>query len=60
MATFHLENSDVQILDMRSPGQPVIELRGHRKQVNAIGFGPGDQPLLATTGMTFFLSFIAA
>jgi WD repeat-containing protein 68 len=56
MATFHMESSDVQILDMRSPGQPVIELRGHRKQVNAIGFGPGDQPLLATAGMAFIFS----
>jgi len=50
MATFHLDGHDVQILDMRSPGSPVIELRGHRAQVNAIAFGAGDQPLLATAG----------
>jgi WD repeat-containing protein 68 len=55
MATFHLDGHDVQILDMRSPGSPVIELRGHRAQVNAIAFGAGDQPLLATAGMPIYV-----
>ncbi|KAG1870108.1 WD40-repeat-containing domain protein [Suillus subalutaceus] len=41
MSTFHMDGQDVQILDMRSPGQPVIELRGHRAQ---------DRPTLATAG----------
>lgn len=38
MATFHLDSPDVQILDMRSPGQPVIELKGHRSQVTALSW----------------------
>jgi WD repeat-containing protein 68 len=50
MATFHMEGADIQVLDMRSPGQPVLELRAHRAQVNAAAFGGGDQPLLATAG----------
>lgn len=50
MATFHMEGTDVQILDMRSPGQPVLELRAHRAQVNAAAFSTGEQPLLATAG----------
>ncbi|KAL4073851.1 WD40-repeat-containing domain protein [Scleroderma yunnanense] len=48
MSTFHMDGSDVQILDMRSPGQPVIELRGHRSQVNAMGWSTTDHPILAT------------
>jgi WD repeat-containing protein 68 len=50
LATFHMDGSDVQILDMRSPGQPVMEMRAHRAQVNAVAFGSGEQPLLATAG----------
>lgn len=60
MATFHMESSDVQILDMRSPGQPVMELRGHRAQVNALGWGMGDQPLLATAGQhSYFVPLLS-
>ncbi|KAF7965742.1 hypothetical protein HWV62_42016 [Athelia sp. TMB] len=50
MSTFHMDGSDVQILDMRSPGQPVMELRAHRAQVNALGWGSSENPLLATAG----------
>ncbi|KAJ3518130.1 hypothetical protein NLJ89_g47 [Agrocybe chaxingu] len=50
MSTFHMDGSDVQILDMRSPGQPVIELRGHHAPLNALGWGSADHPLLATAG----------
>lgn len=50
MSTFHMDGSDIQILDMRSPGQPVMELRAHRAQVNALGWGSSDNPLLATAG----------
>ncbi|KAH8119190.1 WD40 repeat-like protein [Phellopilus nigrolimitatus] len=48
MSTFHIDNNDVQILDMRSPGQPVLELKAHRAPINALGWGSADQPLLAT------------
>jgi DDB1- and CUL4-associated factor 7 len=52
MSTFHMDGSEIQILDMRSPGQPVLELKGHHSQVNTLGWGSGghDQPLLATAG----------
>ncbi|KAI5123856.1 hypothetical protein M0805_005673 [Coniferiporia weirii] len=48
MSTFHIDNNDVQILDMRSPGQPVLELKAHKAPINALGWGSADQPLLAT------------
>lgn len=50
MATFHLDSADVQMLDMRSPGQPVAELRAHQGEVNAIGWGKSDSHLLSTSG----------
>lgn len=49
MATFHLDSSDVQILDMRSPGQPIVDLRGHHGQLNAVAWGKNDTTL-ATGG----------
>lgn len=51
MATFHQDGQDVQILDMRSPGQPVMELHAHRAPINALSWsagGAGESPLLAT------------
>ncbi|KAF5351690.1 hypothetical protein D9756_007421 [Leucocoprinus leucothites] len=48
MSTFHMDGCDVQILDMRSPGQPVMELRGHIAPINGLGWGSAEQPLLAT------------
>jgi len=51
MSTFHMDGCDVQILDMRSPGQPVMELRGHVAPINGLGWGSVEQPLLATIGM---------
>ena len=50
MSTFHQDGNDIQILDMRSPGQPVMELRAHRAPVNALGWGSTESPLLATAG----------
>jgi DDB1- and CUL4-associated factor 7 len=52
MATFHNDGSDIQVLDMRSPGQPVMELRAHRSQINALSWGSAENPLLATAGMS--------
>ena len=50
MATFHLDSADVQMLDMRSPGQPVAELRTHQGEINAIGWGKSDSHLLSSAG----------
>jgi WD repeat-containing protein 68 len=55
MSTFHMDGTDIQILDMRSPGQPVMELRGHVAQINALGWGSVENPLLATAGASIFL-----
>ena len=54
MATFHLDSADVQMLDMRSPGQPVAELRAHQGEVNAIGWGNSDSHLLSSAGKFHF------
>jgi len=48
MSTFHMDGNEVQILDMRSPGQPVMELRAHAAPVNGLAWGAGESPLLAT------------
>ncbi|KAI0062828.1 WD40 repeat-like protein [Artomyces pyxidatus] len=48
MSTFHMDGSDVQILDMRSPGAPVMELRAHRAPINAAGWSSTESSLLAT------------
>ncbi|KAG9018597.1 hypothetical protein FRB90_011265 [Tulasnella sp. 427] len=50
IATFHADSNDVQVLDMRSPGKPVSELRGHRAPVQAIGWGASEGSMLATAG----------
>ncbi|KAI0779998.1 WD40 repeat-like protein [Fomes fomentarius] len=50
MSTFHMDGNEVQILDMRSPGQPVMELKAHRAQVNALGWSSTDSQLLGTVG----------
>lgn len=53
IAAFHADCGDVQILDMRSPGAPVIEIKAHKAQVNAIGWGK-QESMLATVGMFVF------
>ena len=57
MSTFHQDGTDVQILDMRSPGAPVMELRAHRAPINAAGWSSTEGGLVATAG-AWFLIFI--
>ena len=57
MSTFHMDGSDIQILDMRSPGQPVMELRGHHAPINALGWSSVEHPLLATAGTSLVSLF---
>ncbi|WFD36129.1 hypothetical protein MCUN1_003000 [Malassezia cuniculi] len=45
LATFHLESQTVQILDIRAPGTPILELRGHSGAVNSIAWGAPSQGL---------------
>lgn len=60
MSTFHIDSNDIQILDMRSPGQPVLELKAHKGPVNALGWGSADQPLLATAGRVYSFCFLSS
>ncbi|VDB95940.1 unnamed protein product [Peniophora sp. CBMAI 1063] len=48
MSTFHMDGSEVQVLDMRSPGAPVMELKAHKAPINAVGWGSAENPLLAS------------
>lgn len=40
LATFHLESDSIQILDVRAPGLPILELKGHKAGINAVAWGP--------------------
>ncbi|KAK0538747.1 hypothetical protein OC835_001338 [Tilletia horrida] len=40
LATFHLDSDSVQILDVRAPGSPILELKGHSSPINAVAWGP--------------------
>ena len=40
LATFHLESEAVQILDVRAPGSPILELKGHSASINSVSWGP--------------------
>jgi len=50
MATFHIDSSNIQVLDMRSPGQPVVELKAHASQVNSLAWSTGEAGMLASAG----------
>ncbi|KAM0789994.1 hypothetical protein ACM66B_005324 [Microbotryomycetes sp. NB124-2] len=39
LSVCHADSSDVQILDIRSPGVPVLELKAHQGAVNGIAWG---------------------
>lgn len=50
LATFHTDSPDVQVLDMRSPGRPVVELKGHRGVVTSVGWSRQDSGIVASAG----------
>ncbi|CAO1630763.1 unnamed protein product [Parajaminaea phylloscopi] len=43
LATFHTESDSIQILDVRAPGLPILELKGHKAGINAVAWGPPSQ-----------------
>ncbi|TIA92112.1 hypothetical protein E3P99_00714 [Wallemia hederae] len=47
LATFRHDSGEVNILDMRSPGAPVTNIRAHRQGVSSMAWKP-DGSLLAT------------
>ncbi|CAG8540938.1 13118_t:CDS:2 [Funneliformis caledonium] len=50
LATFHMDSADVQILDVRVPGVPVAELRGHSSTVNCVNWAPHHSGHLCSGG----------
>ncbi|CAG8501299.1 10212_t:CDS:2 [Acaulospora morrowiae] len=50
LATFHMDSTEVQILDVRVPGVPVAELRGHLGPVNCVSWAPNNSGYLCSGG----------
>ncbi|KAG0236536.1 WD40-repeat-containing domain protein [Mortierella sp. GBAus27b] len=48
LSTFHMDSSSVQILDIRVPGIPISELRGHKGAVNCMAWSPHNTSEIAT------------
>jgi WD repeat-containing protein 68 len=48
LSTFHMDSSSVQILDIRVPGIPVTELRGHKGALNCMAWSPIGSTEIAT------------
>ncbi|KAF9114291.1 ddb1 and cul4 associated factor 7 [Mortierella sp. AM989] len=48
LSTFHMDSSSVQILDIRVPGIPISELRGHKGAVNCMAWSPNSSSEIAT------------
>ncbi|ORZ17050.1 WD40-repeat-containing domain protein [Absidia repens] len=51
LATFHMDSSSVQILDIRHPSAPVAELvKSHQSSVNCMNWSPTQSGQIATGG----------
>ncbi|CAJ0753646.1 15829_t:CDS:2 [Entrophospora sp. SA101] len=50
IATFHMDSSEVRILDIRSPGALVAELAGHKASVNCVNWSPNSSNSLCSGG----------
>ncbi|KAI0390766.1 WD40 repeat-like protein [Xylariaceae sp. FL0594] len=50
LATFAQDSNVIRILDVRQPGQALLELRGHEASVNSVEWSPGRRGLLASGG----------
>jgi WD repeat-containing protein 68 len=50
LATFAADSSLIRILDVRQPGQALLELRGHSAAVNSIEWNPSRRGMLASGG----------
>jgi DDB1- and CUL4-associated factor 7 len=65
LTTFGLDDENAIVLDMRSPGAPVAELRGHGGALGAVGWGLGSRAgtggggWIATCGKFAVLSFFS-
>jgi WD repeat-containing protein 68 len=50
LATFAADSSLIRVLDVRQPGQALLELRGHSAPVNSIEWNPSRRGMLASGG----------
>ncbi|KAK8253920.1 WD40-repeat-containing domain protein [Phyllosticta capitalensis] len=50
LATFASDSKIIRILDVRQPGQALLELRGHHAPVNSIEWSPTRRGMLASGG----------
>ncbi|KAK7207975.1 WD40-repeat-containing domain protein [Myxozyma melibiosi] len=48
LATFSIDSNVVHVLDIRSPGTPVIELDAHMGNINAVEWAPKQRNAIAT------------
>lgn len=48
LATFASDSNIIRILDVRSPGTAMLELRGHQANLNAIEWNPNRRGMLAS------------
>ncbi|KAI9682098.1 MAG: hypothetical protein M1817_000152 [Caeruleum heppii] len=48
LATFSQDSSLIRILDVRQPGQALLELRGHSSSINCIEWSPSRRGMLAS------------
>lgn len=50
LATFSQDSNSIRILDIRQPGQALLELRGHGAAINCLDWSPSRRGLLASGG----------
>ncbi|KAI9843954.1 MAG: hypothetical protein M1837_005995 [Sclerophora amabilis] len=50
LATFSQDSNIIRILDVRQPGQALLELRGHASSINCIEWSPSRRGMLASGG----------
>lgn len=48
LATFAADSNIIRILDVRQPGQALLELRGHAAAINAVDWSPSRRGMLAS------------
>ena len=50
LATFAMDSNTIRILDVRQPGQALLELKGHGGSVNCVEWSPTRRGILASGG----------
>jgi len=50
LATFSQDSNSIRVLDVRQPGQALLELRGHAAAINCLEWSPSRRGTLASGG----------